>query len=399
MVLKDKHILLGVTGGIAAYKCASLVRLLVKEGAEVKVVMTPSAAEFVTPQTLSVLSKNTVVGAFFDEEQNWNNHVHLAEWADLMIVAPLTANTLSKFASGLCDNVVTACYLSARRPIFVAPAMDLEMYRHATTAANLKTISSNGNIIIPAESGELASGLSGEGRMAEPEHIVAAVKDHFSKDLPLSGKKVLVNAGPTYEAIDPVRFIGNRSSGKTGIALADEFAAQGAKVTLVLGPSSYKPADPSVNVIHVESAEEMYEACVSHFADCDIAVLSAAVADYRPKEAHTQKIKKTESSMNIELVKTKDILAELGKMKKGQCLVGFALETEKMIEHATAKLKNKNLDMVVANATSNDNKAFGSDSNALTVIDKHNNLVNFELRSKTRLAAGLVKHIISFTTK
>ncbi|MGZ3932519.1 MAG: bifunctional phosphopantothenoylcysteine decarboxylase/phosphopantothenate--cysteine ligase CoaBC [Bacteroidia bacterium] len=397
MVLKHKHILLGVTGGIAAYKSAWLVRLLIKEGAEVKVVMTPAASEFVTPQTLSVLSKNTVTGAFFDEDQNWNNHVHLAEWADLMIVAPLTANTLSKFASGLCDNVVTACYLSARMPVFVAPAMDLEMYRHSTTAANLHTLEANGHHIIPAESGELASGLSGEGRMAEPEHIVEFVSNYFLQRLPLLNKRVLVNAGPTYESIDPVRFIGNRSSGKTGIALADAFAALGADVTLVLGPSAYRPEQPRVTVIAVESAEDMFRACTAHFADCDIAVLSAAVADYRPKEQLSQKLKKTEAELHVDLVKTKDILAELGRRKTSQCLVGFALETENVEEYAIQKLKSKNLDLIVANRTSDSNKAFGSDSNAVTIIDKHNKIVNFGLRSKTQLAQDIVNHIVSFT--
>ncbi len=396
MVLQQKNILLGITGGIAAYKCAALVRLLVKEGANVKVVMTASAAEFITPQTLSVLSKNEVVSDFFDAKLNWNNHVYLAEWADVMLVAPLTANTLAKFATGICDNVVTACYLSARKTIFVAPAMDLEMYQHPTTKSNLKILEANGNIVIPAENGELASGLTGEGRMAEPENIIAFVKNYLSKNLPLINKKVLVNAGPTYEAIDPVRFVGNRSSGKTGIAIADEFAAQGAGVTLVLGPSSYKPKNSSVKVINVESAEEMHKACITAFNDCDIAVLSAAVADYRPTESQTQKIKKSDAALNIELTKTKDILGDLGKLKKQQCLVGFALETENMIENAKQKLTNKNLDIIIGNTTSAENKAFGSDNNAITIIDKHNKMVNFELRTKEELAKEIVKHIKTF---
>ena len=395
-MLQQKNILLGITGGIAAYKCAALVRLLVKEGANVKVIMTPSATEFVTPQTLSVLSKNEVVFNFFDKNLSWNNHVQLAEWADFMLVAPLTANTLAKFTSGICDNIVTACYLSARKTVFLAPAMDLEMYQHPTTQANLKIVETNGNPIIPAESGELASGLSGEGRMAEPENIVSFIKNYLSKNLPLINKKVLINAGPTYEAIDPVRFVGNRSSGKTGIALADEFASQGAAVTLVLGPSAFKPQNNSVKIINVESAEEMYKACTDNFSNCDIAILTAAVADYKPKEIHSQKIKKSEKDLNLELIKTKDILAELGKLKKQQCLVGFALQTENLNDNAKQKLTSKNLDIVIANTTSEQNKAFGSDNNAITIIDKHNNLVNFELRTKQQLAKDITNYIKTF---
>jgi phosphopantothenoylcysteine decarboxylase/phosphopantothenate--cysteine ligase len=396
MALQQKNILLGVTGGIAAYKCAALVRLLIKEGANVKVIMTASATEFVTPQTLGVLSKNEVIHDFFDSQLNWNNHVHLAEWADHMLVAPLTANTLAKFATGVCDNIVTACYLSSRKKVFVAPAMDLDMYQHPTTKANLRTLETNGNIIIPAESGELASGLVGEGRMAEPENIVDFIKNYLRKNLPLVNKTVLINAGPTYEAIDPVRFVGNRSSGKTGIALADAFAGEGASVTLVLGPSSHKPKHNSIKVIPVESAEEMFKACVAVFPKCDIAVLSAAVADYKPKEVGQQKIKKDSNDLNLELTKTKDILGELGKMKKHQCLVGFALETENMEENAKQKLTKKNLDIIIGNTTSEQNKAFGSDNNAVTVIDKHNNLRNFELRTKEELAKDIVNYIKGF---
>lgn len=396
MVLQHKKILLGITGGIAAYKCAHLIRLFVKEGAEVKVIMTKSAAEFITPQTASVLSKNTVITDFFDDAQNWNNHVHLAEWADMIVFAPLTANTLAKFSSGVCDNMVTASYLSARSVVFVAPAMDLDMYQHPTTKSNLEILQKNGNLIIPAESGELASGLSGEGRMAEPENIIAFIKNYLLKNLPLVNKKVLVNAGPTYETIDPVRFIGNRSSGKTGIAIADEFAAQGAEVTLVLGPSSHKPTQASVNVIAVESSEEMHKACLDNFQKVDIAVLTAAVADYKPKDSVPQKIKKTGEELNLELIKTKDILGDLGKLKKQQCLVGFALETDNALDYAKEKLKNKNLDIIVANTTSKENPAFGSDFNTVTIIDKHNNLRNFELRSKVDLAKDIVNYIKNF---
>jgi phosphopantothenoylcysteine decarboxylase / phosphopantothenate---cysteine ligase len=393
-VLQGKKILLGITGGIAAYKCAHLVRLFIKKGAQVKVVMTPSATQFVTPETLSVLSKNPVASEFFEKPTHeWNNHVHLAEWADLFLIAPATANTLAKFATGVCDNMVNACYLSARSKVFIAPAMDLDMYQHPSTKANLDKLESFGNIIIPAESGELASGLSGEGRMAEPENIIAFIENYYKASLPLAGKKILVNAGPTYEPIDPVRFIGNRSSGKTGVALADEFYSQGADVTLVLGPSHYRPKQSQVKVIPVESADEMYAACVKAFGNCDAAILSAAVADYTPKEKSESKIKKSSSEINIELIKTKDILAELGKMKKQQVLVGFALETDNAVEYGKQKIKNKNLDLIIVNTTSEKNPAFGSDFNAVTFIDKHNNLVNFEFKSKHEIAKDIVEAV------
>jgi phosphopantothenoylcysteine decarboxylase / phosphopantothenate---cysteine ligase len=393
-MLQGKKILLGVTGGIAAYKCAHLVRLFMKAGAEVKVVMTPSATQFVTPETLSVLSKNPVVSEFFEKPTHeWNNHVHLAEWADLFLIAPATANTLAKFTTGVCDNIVNACYLSARSKVFIAPAMDLDMFQHPSTKANLRTLENFGNIIIPAETGELASGLSGEGRMAEPENIIAFIEKYFRSIAPLSGKKILINAGPTYEAIDPVRFIGNRSSGKTGVALADEFALQGADVTLVLGPSHYKPKQGSVKLIAVESADEMYTECVRAFEKTDAAILSAAVADYTPKQKSENKIKKSAPEINIELVKTKDILAELGKMKKQQLLIGFALETDNAIEYGKQKIKNKNLDLIIVNTTSEKNPAFGSDFNSVTLIDKHNNLVNFEFKSKQEIAKDIVETV------
>lgn len=399
-MLQNKKILLGITGGIAAYKCAHLVRLFIKAGAEVKVVMTPSATQFVTPETLSVLSKNPVASEFFEKPTHeWNNHVHLAEWADLFLIAPATANTLAKFTTGVCDNIVNACYLSARSKVFIAPAMDLDMYQHPTTKENIKKLEDFGNIIIPVESGELASGLSGEGRMAEPENIVSFIEKYLSSGLPLSGKKVLVNAGPTYEAIDPVRFIGNRSSGKTGVLLADEFFSQGAEVTLVLGPSSHKPKHSGVKVINIETAEEMFNKCVEAFKQTDIAVLSAAVADYKPKEQSTSKIKKTGNDINLELTKTKDVLAELGKLKTKQVLVGFALETNNAIDYAKEKIKNKNLDMIVVNTTSESNPAFGSDFNTVSIIDKHNNLVNFEFKSKTEIAKDIVEAIKTFTSK
>lgn len=395
MILHNKHILLGITGGIAAYKCANLVRLLIKEGAHVKVVMTKSAEDFVTAKTLSVLSKNEVITDFFDNNNNWNNHVHLAEWADVMIIAPLTAGTLSKMANGLCDNMLMACYLSAKSKVFVAPAMDLDMYQHATTKENLITLTKNGNSIIPAESGELASGLVGEGRMAEPEHIVEFIKKELSENLPLAGKKVLVNAGPTYEAIDPVRFIGNRSSGKMGIAIADEFAKQGADVTLVLGPSHIKPSQHQVTVIPIESAEEMLEQCQYIFNQVDIAVLSAAVADYKPKTVAVSKIKKKDTELSLELTKTADVLETLGKQKKHQILVGFALETDNLIDYAKEKIKKKNLDFIVANSAIEPGAGFGVDTNKITIIDKHNKLSTFELKSKQEVA----KDIVNFTLK
>ena len=396
MILKNKHILLGITGGIAAYKCAHLVRLLIKEGAVVKVVMTKSSEEFVTAKTLSVLSKNEVVSDFFDNNQNWNNHVALAEWADMMLIAPLTANTLGKFATGICDNIVIACYLSARSKVFVAPAMDLDMYQHPTTKKNIKTLVNNGNIIIPAESGELASGLVGEGRMAEPENIIDFIKKEIKQNLPLSGKKVLVNAGPTYEAIDPVRFIGNRSSGKMGVAIADEFAKMGADVTLVLGPSHQVPSERSVTVIKIESAEEMFTECKAVFNNVDIAVLSAAVADYKPKTVADSKIKKKNAEFSLELVKTTDILETLGKQKKQQLLVGFALETDNVIEYAKEKIKKKNLDLIIANSAIENGSGFGVDTNKITIIDKHNKLYNFELKNKREVAKDIVIFTINY---
>lgn len=395
-MLHQKKIVLGITGGIAAYKCAHLVRLLVKSGAEVKVVLTPAATQFITPQTLSVLSKNEVISDFFDKNFNWNNHVHLAEWADVLLMAPLTANTLAKMASGTCDSVLLATYLSARSKTIVAPAMDLDMYQHPTVKKNLQTLVQHGNLVIPAESGELASGLTGEGRMAEPEHIVEYLNDFFTKDLPLKGKTALVNAGPTYEAIDPVRFIGNRSSGKMGIALAEELSRKGAIVTLVLGPSHLRPNDSSIKVLPVESSDEMYSNMLSEFKEKDIVICSAAVADYKPAQVSDQKIKKKDEQFNLELIKTRDILAELGKLKNKHCLVGFALETMKVEEYAKQKLKNKNLDVVVANSAIEEGSGFSGDTNKITIIDKHNKITKFELKTKQEVAADIVNYIIDF---
>ncbi len=398
-MLQNKNILIGITGGIAAYKIPHLVRLLIKNGANVKVIMSNYAREFVTPQTLSVLSKNEVVTDFFDSNSNWNNHVKLAAWADLIVIAPLTANTLAKMANGLCDNLLMATYLSANCKVMVAPAMDLEMYKHQTTLSNLKKIESFGNIIIPAESGELASGLSGEGRMAEPENITSTIIKYFETNLTFSGKKILINAGPTYEAIDPVRFIGNRSSGKMGIAIADEFASLGAAVNLVLGPTQHLPKNKNINIIKVESASEMHEQCLM-FSDSDIIVCAAAVADYKPESIADSKIKKENEVLNIKLEKTVDILSELGKNKKQeQILVGFALETENLLEYAKKKIANKNLDFVVANLANNQaGGVFGSDMNEISIVNKDNKITKFELMTKELAAKKIVNYVVEYTS-
>ncbi|MBX3164485.1 MAG: bifunctional phosphopantothenoylcysteine decarboxylase/phosphopantothenate--cysteine ligase CoaBC [Bacteroidetes bacterium] len=398
-MLRHKKIILGITGGIAAYKCAMLVRLLVKEGAEVKVILTKAATDFVTPQTLSVLSKNEVTLDFFDKHFNWNNHVHLAEWADVMLIAPLTANTLAKMAQGLCDNVLLATYLSAKTKTIVAPAMDLDMYQHPSVKQNLETIKTFGNLIIPAEHGELASGLTGEGRMAEPETIVEFLKNYVSENLTLHGKTALVNAGATYEAIDPVRFIGNRSSGKMGLAIAETLAAQGAEVTLVLGANRVEIKNKALKLINAESSDEMFEAMISNFQNKDIVICSAAVADYKPAKPSGEKIKKKDEILNLELVKTKDILSELGKQKTNQLLVGFALETQNIIEYAQQKLKNKQLDMIIANSASEQGSGFGADTNKITIIDKHNKITNFELKPKQQVATDIVNYIIKLINK
>ncbi len=398
-MLKGRKILIGITGGIAAYKIPLLVRLLVKREAEVKVIMTSFAREFVSPKTLSVLSKNQALTDFFDTNNNWNNHVDLAAWADVMLIAPATANTMAKMVSGMSDNLLTTVYLSATCPVFIAPAMDLDMYRHESTKANLDVLRKRNHIIIPAEHGELASGLVGEGRMAEPETILSQLENYFKSNLPLAGKKALVNAGPTYEAIDPVRFIGNRSSGKTGIAIADELAKRGAEVTLVLGPTTEKPFFDSVKCIRVESAQQMYEACIMHFPQSDYCICSAAVADYKPKHVSADKIKKQDADMAINLEKTKDIAAELGRLKKKQILVGFALETVNIEQYAAKKLKEKNLDMIVANEAEHaEGSVFGADTNQFKILDKNNNLVNFELMSKADMAVKIVDYMLQLSS-
>ncbi len=393
-MLSGKKILLGITGGIAAYKCAALVRLLVKEGAEVKVIMTKSAHDFVTPHTLSVLSKNTVYTDFFDNNLVWNNHVKLAEWADILLIAPLTANTLSKMAAGLCDNLLLATYLSARNTIVAAPAMDLEMYRHPAVTQNFHTLTAAGVHIIPAESGELASGLSGEGRMAEPENIIRYITELLLQKAPLNGVKALVNAGPTYEPIDQVRFIGNRSSGKMGLAIAEALVQHGAKVTLVLGPNHLKFNQSQLEVIPVETAQDMYSQMLGNFADADLVVCSAAVSDYAPEQQVDGKIKKENTTLSLKLNRTKDILFELGQKKHQQFLVGFALETENLLKNAKEKLERKNCDLLVANATSAENPAFNSEFNKAFFVLPNNKVIELGLKSKTEIAKELVQVLI-----
>lgn len=397
-VLSGKKILLGITAGIAAYKTAYLVRYFIKAGATVKVVMTPAAKDFVTPLTLSTLSKNSVFSTFYDknefENEEWNSHVELGLWADYMVIAPATANTLSKMAKGTCDNLLLACYLSAKCPVYFAPAMDLDMYRHSTTSENIKQLQSVGNIFIPPASGELASGLVGEGRMEEPENIVKFIEEDLIKNLPFYKKTVLITAGPTYEAIDPVRFIGNHSSGKMGFELAKNAAKLGADVILVTGPSAEKTDNKTIKRIDVVSSDEMYSAVHQYFKKVDIAILSAAVADYKPKNIAKQKLKKNDDSLVLNLVKTKDILASLGAEKTNQILIGFALETENEIQHAKEKLKRKNLDFIVLNSLNDKGAGFKSDTNKVTIIDKFEKISEFSLKSKELVALDILNAII-----
>ena len=397
-VLSGKKVLLGITAGIAAYKTANLVRLFIKSGAAVKVIMTPASKDFITPLTLSTLSKNPVHSTFYekeDENELWNNHVDLGLWADLMIIAPATANTLSKMTNGTCDNLLLATYLSAKCPIYFAPAMDLDMYIHPSTKNSLKSLQSFGNILIPATSGELASGLVGEGRMAEPQDIVSFIEKDIASKLPFRGKKILITAGPTYEAIDPVRFIGNHSSGKMGFEIAKTIARLGAEVFLISGPSNQKVKHSFIHRVDVKSAEEMYNACHKYFSDVDVAILSAAVADYRPKNIATKKIKKKESALTIQLEPTKDILKSLGEIKTKQLLVGFALETNNEIENAKSKITRKNLDLIVLNSLKDKGAGFATDTNKVTLIDADFNEKPFELKSKKAVSVDIVKEILS----
>lgn len=396
-----KNIVLGVCGSIAAYKSAALIRLLIKAGANVKVVMTASATDFITPLTLSTLSKNPVLVEYFDPENGeWNNHVELGLWAEIILIAPASANTLAKMAGGICDNLLTAVYLSAKCPVYFAPAMDLDMWKHASTQGNISKLRSVGNIMIPPGSGELASGLYGEGRMAEPEEIVGFIENDIKKKLPLVNKKALVTAGPTYEAIDPVRFIGNHSSGKMGFAIADELAALGADVTLIAGPSAQKNQQDTVKRIDVTSAAEMLDACLQYFESADMCVMSAAVADYTPVNIAQQKIKKQEAGLSIDLKKTTDILGTLGSQKRaGQVLVGFALETNDEEKNAIDKLQRKNLDFIVLNSLNDEGAGFKKDTNKITIIDKSLEKHHYGVKSKEAVAGDICTKIVELIKK
>jgi phosphopantothenoylcysteine decarboxylase/phosphopantothenate--cysteine ligase len=399
-VIQGKKIVLGVTGSIAAYKAALLVRLLVKAGAQVKVIMTSAAKDFVAPLTFSTLSTHPVLSEFSSPDGSWHNHVEIANWADFILIAPASANSIAKLANGFCDNLLLATCLSAPCPIYVAPAMDREMYSHPATKANLKKLTEHKTIIIPAEEGELASGLYGEGRMAEPEHIVAFLEKKNAENLPLKGKKALVTAGPTIEAIDPVRYISNHSSGKMGLAIAQELSRKGAQVILIHGPINIESNLPSIKSIAVTSAEEMYQQTMKAFFDADITVMAAAVADYKPTKTATQKIKKNGNDLSLQLEATIDILKELGgKKKKNQLLIGFALETNNEKKNALDKLKRKNLDAIVLNSMRTEGAGPGGDTNEISILDRHNKTYNFKLKPKTEVAKDITNYIISCLKK
>ena len=392
--MKGKKILIGVTGSIAAYKIPLLVRLLIKAGAEIKVVMTPSAADFVSPLVLSTLSKNKV-SLSLSTDHSWENHVMMGRWADIMLVAPATANTMAKMAQGLCDNLLLAAYLSATCPVHIAPAMDEDMYHHPSFVANSEKLRAYGNTILASNHGELASGLIGMGRMAEVAEIFDHLQKYFSEKGRLKGKKALVTAGPTYENLDPVRFIGNYSSGKMGLAVAEALAYEGATVTLVMGPSVLKANHSLIQQIDVQSAQDMYDACLNHFSDMDIAVMSAAVADYRPKNKAKEKIKKKSDELSLELEKTTDILKTLGKSKKpNQIVVGFALESNDEETYAKKKLKDKNADLIVLNSIKDKGAGFMKDTNKVTIFNKNGTKNSYELKSKTEVAKDIVEQII-----
>jgi phosphopantothenoylcysteine decarboxylase / phosphopantothenate---cysteine ligase len=393
-ILQHKKIIVGVTGSIAAYKSALLIRLLIKAGAEVQVIMTQSAKDFITPLTLSTLSKRPVLSSFMASEEtgSWNNHVELGLWADVILIAPATAHSLAKCANGLCEDLLTAVYLSARCPVFFAPAMDLDMYLHGSTLENLEKLRRFGNLIMEAEHGELASGLVGTGRMAEPEHIITYLEKHFSAIPVLKGKKILITAGPTQEAIDPVRYISNHSTGKMGYAIAHAFAMAGADVTIISGPTAQPKPFADIQLIAVRSAQEMYEATQAHFSTADVIILSAAVADYTPTHPADRKIKKKESHFGIELTKTVDIAATLGKQKQeGQLMVGFALETDNELENALGKLKSKNLDLIVLNSLNDKGAGFAHDTNKITVIEANATVHTFDLKSKSDVAQDILQ--------
>ena len=394
MALKGKKILLAISGGIAAYKMNYLVRDFVKKGAEVKVILTPSAENFVTKVTLSTLSKNAVYSDFYDQNGTWNSHVELALWADVLLVAPCTANTLAKMVHGICDNLVIATYMSAKCPVFIAPAMDLDMYAHSSTKENLEKAERFGHHIIPAEFGELASGLEGQGRLAEPETILQKIEDFFAQNQSknLEGKTVLITAGPTYEAIDPVRFIGNHSSGKMGFSLAEEAVKRGAKVILICGPTSQKTDHKNIEIHRITSAKEMYDEVFKYYEKVDIAIASAAVADYAPKIVAKEKIKKSEEEFTIELVKNPDILKTMGEKKTHQFLVGFALETQNEEENAKSKLQKKNLDMIVLNSLRDEGAGFQKDTNKVKILT-HSEQKEFSLKSKDEVAKDILDFV------
>lgn len=398
-MLKDRNILLGVCGSIASYKSASLTRLLVKAGANVKVIMTSEAKSFITPLTLSTLSKNPVYCDYFNASTGeWNNHVDFGSWAHYFLIAPVTANTLGKLANGLCDNLLAATYLSAKCPVYLAPAMDLDMWKHQSTQQNIEKLQTYGDILIKPAYGELASGLVGEGRMAEPEEIINFLEAHLKSNLPLSGKRALVTAGPTYEPIDPVRFIGNHSSGKMGFAIAERLSELGADVTLISGPSQEQTINKQINRLDVGSSSEMATALMEHFHQNTIIVMSAAVADYKPKDIAREKIKKTSGEFLLELVKTTDILTELGRIKQpGQVLVGFALETENEEENAKKKLVKKNLDFIVLNSLKDEGAGFKTDTNKITIIDRDFQTHQYPLKTKQEVARDICQKIITLS--
>jgi phosphopantothenoylcysteine decarboxylase / phosphopantothenate---cysteine ligase len=394
--MKGKKILIGITASIAAYKIATLIRLLIKAGAEVQVIITNDAKEFITPLTLSTLSKKPVYSDFVKNELGeWTNHVELGLWADLFLIAPASANTIAKMANGICDNLLLATYLSAKCPVLFAPAMDLDMYIHPSTKKNITTLESYGNELISARHGELASGLIGEGRMAEPEELFSEINSFLSKKKDLSNKKVLITAGPTYEAIDPVRFIGNHSTGKMGLALALECYNRGAEVSLICGPNQLNLKKYPFNTIEVQSSTEMYNACIELFEHTNIAIMSAAVADYKVAEVASQKIKKKDETLQLELTKTIDILSSLGKLKKKQLLVGFALETENEKSNASDKLVRKNADMIVLNSLNDKGAGFGGDTNKISIIHKNKHIIDFDLKNKKDVAIDIINEIVS----
>jgi phosphopantothenoylcysteine decarboxylase/phosphopantothenate--cysteine ligase len=398
-MLKGKKVLLGVTASIAAYKTAELVRLFKKAGASVRVIQTEASLDFVASLTLATLSENPVLTKIVDDEsREWNNHVELGLWADMMVIAPLTANTMAKMKNGECNNLLLATYLSAKCPVYFAPAMDLDMYKHPSTKANISKLKEYGNILIPSGFGELASGLVGEGRMAEPTEIIELIINELNKDLPLTNKKILITAGPTHEPIDPIRFIGNRSSGKTGIALAIEAANQGAKVNLVLGPTSLDCKHKNITMHKIETAEQMYKQVDAIFDTIDISIFSAAVADYAPEAIAKDKIKKSDTILSISLIKTTDILAVMGgKKRANQLVVGFALETENEIANAQKKLNRKNLDLIVLNSLNNKGAGFQYSTNKITIIDKENNITDYELKDKSEVAKDIINKIIEIS--